>query len=168
MKDKNRSLDAIEDFLAQKRIAMVGMSRQPKDISVLLSEEMYRRGYDVVPVNPHTKEIGGKPCFASVQEIHPPVQGAILMTTPEVTDNVVRDCAEAGIRRVWMYRGVGNGAVSEQAIRFCEERGIQVIPGECPFMFWQDTGIAHRVHGFIRKITGRYPQHVDASAARAA
>jgi hypothetical protein len=57
-----------------------------------------------------------------------------------------------------MYRAGGQGAVSEDAVRFCREHEIQVIPGQCPFMFWPDAGIGHRLHGFIRKITGRYPQ----------
>jgi uncharacterized protein len=168
MPGQNFSLDAIEDFLAQKRIAMVGMSREPGNISILLFEEMYRRGYEVVPVNPNAQEILGRPCFARVQDIHPPVDGALLMTTPEVTEIVVKDCAEAGIRRVWMYRGGGKGAVSPQALQFCEERGFQVVPGECPFMFWRDAGAVHRVHGFIRKITGHYPRHAPVSSARAA
>jgi predicted CoA-binding protein len=168
MPDENLSLDAIEDFLAQKRIAMVGMSREPRNISILLFEEMYRRGYDIVPVNPNTQEILGRRCFARVQDIQPPVDGALLMTTPEVTDAVVKDCAEAGIRRVWMYRGGGKGAVSPQAVQFCEERGIEVVPGECPFMFWRDAAAVHRVHGFIQKITGHYPRRASVSSARAA
>jgi predicted CoA-binding protein len=50
------ALEIIEDFLAQKRIALVGLSRQPKDFSVMLFEELCRRGYDVVPVNPGAAE----------------------------------------------------------------------------------------------------------------
>ena len=159
------SLETIEDFLAQKRIAMVGISRQPKEFSALLFEEFRRRGYDVVPVNPHTADAQGRTCFARVQDIRPPVDAAILMTSPEVTDAVVRDCAEAGIRRVWMYRAAGHGAVSPKAVEFCRDHGIQVVPGECPFMFWGEAHAGHRFHGFIRKITGRYPRRGSAVAA---
>jgi predicted CoA-binding protein len=80
------------------------------------------------------------------------------MTSPEATETVVNDCAQAGIRRVWMHRAGGKGAVSQQAVQFCRERGIQVIPGQCPFMFLPDTAGFHRFHGFVRKITGRYPR----------
>jgi hypothetical protein len=156
------SLETIEDFLAQKRIALIGVSRKPGSFSVPMFQELSRRGYDVVPVNPNTPEFQGHRCFAQVQDIQPPVQAALLMTSPEVTDTVVRDCAEAGIPRVWMHRAGGQGAVSPQAVEFCRERGIRVVPGQCPFMFLPESGAVHRLHGFIRKVTGRYPKHAHA------
>ena len=158
------TLRIIEEFLAQKRIAIVGISRDPKSFSAILAQEFARRGYDVVPVNPHTAEALGRRCFARVQDIQPSVDGALLMTSPELTGAVVSDCAEAGIRRVWMFRAGGKGAVSPEAVRFCRDRGIQVVPGQCPFMFWRDAGGVHRFHGFIRKITGRYPKRDPAPA----
>jgi predicted CoA-binding protein len=154
------ALETIEDFLAQKRVAIAGISRDPASDSVKLFEELCRRGYDVVPVNPNMAEVQGRRCFAHVQDIQPPVQAALLMTSPEVTETVVNDCAEAGIRRIWMYRATGKGSVSEKALAFCREQGIQVVPGQCPFMFLPDTAGVHRLHGFVRKIMGRYPRRV--------
>jgi len=143
----------------------VGISREPKDFSVMLFEELCRRGYDVVPVNPNLPEVLGRRCYRDVQEIQPPVDAALLMTSPAVTETVVVDCAEAGIRRVWMYRAGGQGgAVSAKAVEFCREHGVQVVPGECPYMFLPAAGL-HRIHGFIRKITGHYPRHAGAVAA---
>ena len=156
------SLETIEDFLAQKRIALIGVSRKPGSFSIPMFQELTRRGYDVVPVNPNIPEFQGYRCFARVQDIQPPVQAALLMTSPEVTDTVVHDCAEAGIPRVWMHRGAGQGAVSPQAVEFCRVRGIRVVAGQCPFMFLPESGAVHRFHGFLRKLTGRYPKHVHA------
>ena len=156
------AFETIAEFLAQKLIAMIGISRNPKDFSASLFSELERRGYDIVPVNPKASEIMGRSCFNRVQDIPPPVDGALLMTTPEVTDAVITDCAAAGIRRVWMYRAGGKGAVSEKAITFCQERGIQVVPGPCPFMFLPGSGGVHTFHGFLRKIFGKYPRHQDA------
>lgn len=163
MGNQKVALEIIEDFLAQKRIAMVGLSRQPKDFSVMLFEELCRRGYDVVPVNPGAAEVMGRPCFGRVQDIQPPVDGVLLMTSPAVTEAVVEDCAQAGIGRVWMYSAGSQGAVSPKAVEFCQARGIQVVPGECPFMFFGHNGF-HRIHGFIRKITGSYPRRFQALA----
>lgn len=160
MTELRSSLDVIEDFLAQKRIAIVGISRDPKDFSSALFREMHRRGYEVLPVNPKATELMGRHCYARVQDIEPPVDVALLMTTPEAAEAVVRDCAQAGIHRVWMYRAGGRGAVSPEAVKFCVEHGIAVVPGECPFMFWKDSGF-HRLHGFVRKMMGRYPRHED-------
>jgi uncharacterized protein len=156
------SLESIEDFLAQKRIAIVGMSREAKSMSEMVFKELSRRGYDVVPVNPNVQEVMGRKCFARVQDIQPPVDAALLMTSPAVTEEVVNDCAACGIKRVWMHRGVGQGSVSGKAIEVCRERGIRVIPGECPLMFLPQRGGIHSLHGFIRKLMGRYPRHAHA------
>ena len=155
------SLETIEDFLAQKRIAMAGISRDPANFSVKLFEELCHRGYDVIPVNPHTTEVQGRRCFARVQDIQPPVDAVLLMTSPQATETVVQDCAEAGIRRVWMYRAAGKGSISSKAVEFCRERGIQLVPGQCPFMFLPQASGVHRFHGFVRRITGRYPRRVS-------
>ncbi len=148
----------VEEFLALKRIAIVGVSRNAVDFNRMLFREFRKRGYDAVPVNPNAGEIDGLRCYAHVQEITPPVEGALLMTEPRVTESVVRDCSEAGIRRVWMYQAVGEGAVSQDAIEFCLANGIAVIPGLCPHMFFPHTAFFHRLHGLVLKLTGRYPR----------
>lgn len=151
------ALNRIEEFLGQKRLAIVGVSQRPEDFSRAIFREFHNRGYDVVPVNPAAREIEGQPCFASVREVQPPVSNVLLMTSPAVSEAVVRDCADAGVQRVWMFRGGGTGAVSARAVGFCESRGISVIPGECPFMFLQGGAWFHRLHGWV-KITGSYPR----------
>lgn len=147
----------IDDFLARKRLAVVGLSRNPKDFSRMLFQEFRRRGYDVVPVTPQASELDGLQCFAGVRDISPPVEGALLMTNAAVTDGVVRECAEAGIPRVWMYRAAGAGAVSPAAVEFCRANGIAVIPGECPYMFFPHDG-PHKLHGILRRLLGSYPK----------
>jgi len=151
-------LETIEDFLAQKRIAIIGASRDPKSFSIMLLKEFVRRGCEVVPVNPKTPNVLGRTCYARVEDIQPPVQGAILLTPPEVTETVVGECAKAGIRRIWIYGANGKTTVSQQVLDWCREQGIKVIAGQCPFMFLSGSGGVHRFHGFVRKITGRYPQ----------
>ena len=152
------AMSAINDFLEQERIAVVGVSHNPKDFSRTLLHELRDRGYDAVAVNPDLHDVDGELCFAHVQDIQPGADGAILMTPPHVTEQVVRDCAKAGVKRVWMYRaGTKGGAVSDEAVRFCKSKGMSVIPGECPFMFLPGTGWFHRAHGLIRRITGHYP-----------
>ncbi|HTZ32554.1 MAG TPA: CoA-binding protein [Methylomirabilota bacterium] len=157
------SLDSIHDFLAQKRLAIVGISHDAHELSVMLFKEFSKRGYEVVPVNPNLPAVSGHKCYARVQDIEPPVNAALLMTSPQVTDTVVQDCAEAGIHRVWMYRGGGKGAVSPKAIEFCRQHGISVIPGECPYMFLPQSGGIHSFHGFLRKLFGSYPKHFHGS-----
>ena len=151
------SLAAVYDFLEQKRIAVVGVSHDPKGFSRTLLRTMQERGYEVVAVNPTLQSVDGVPCYGQLSDVAPPVDGVLLMTSPAVTDQVVEECAALHIPRVWMYRAGGQGAVSPQAVKFCEKHGIKVVPGECPFMFLGGEHWVHRLHGFFKKITGTYP-----------
>lgn len=148
----------IESFLSQKRVAMIGVAREPKDFSRSLMHELWKRGYDVVPVNPMVSLIDERHCFASVKEITPPVTGALIMTKPEVTEDIVRECHAAGIKSVWLYRAVGAGAVSPNAVAYCREHHIDVIEGHCPFMFLPNPGFPHNLHRWFAKITGKLPK----------
>ena len=158
------TLDDVRDFLARRRIALVGLSRDPKDFSHVVFREMSQRGYDMVPVNPAAAELENRRWFARVQEITPPVDGVLIMTAPRDTDRVVRDCAEAGVHRVWMHRGGGQGAVSQEAADFCRQNGICLVEGYCPLMFLAGTPFFHRGHGFLMKVLGGYPPRGQGAA----
>jgi predicted CoA-binding protein len=148
----------IDDFLALKRIAVVGVSRNPKELSYTLWQEFRQRRYDAVPVNPSTAEIDGKRTYASVRDIDPPVEGALIMTTAVVAEQVIEDCATAGIRHVWLYGGLGGGATSGATIAAAERHGLDTIAGHCPYMFLPGTPVFHGIHRFGKKLTGSYPK----------
>ncbi len=151
------SKQAISSFLSCRRIAIVGVSRDPRDFSRQVLRAFVERGYDALPVNTAGGEVDGRRVAGRVGEVQPPPEAVLLMTPPTATDQVVRECAEAGVRRVWMHRGGGRGAVSKNAVAFCRERGIEVVDGECPFMFLPGTGWVHGVHRFLRRLGGRLP-----------
>lgn len=152
------SLTDIQDFLAQKRIAVIGVGRDPRDFNHKMFQSFREFGYDAVPVNPNAREVGGMPCFSCVQEIDPPVDAVLIMTPPDTTDTVAKDCVEAGVKRVWMYRATGAGAVSQAAVELCRKNGIRVVDGNCPYMFLPNASWFHHFHGFLVKITGNYPK----------
>jgi len=155
---REASLEDITKFLECKRVAFVGVSRQPQHFSQSLLREFVAKGYDPVPVNPQATEIEGRRCFARLGDITPPVEAALLMTSaPEATDQAVRECNEANIQRIWIYKSVHDGDNHEQAMESCRLRGSAVVEGYCPFMFLPHPGLAHRVHRFLMKVSGNYP-----------
>lgn len=147
----------INEFLALPRIALIGLSREDKHFSRMVFEELRRRGQDVVPVNPEAREIAGQPCFANIGQVAPAIQGALIMTAAKMSAAVVEECAAAGIRFVWLYRSIGPGSASPQALAACEKLGLRVVNGECPFMFLPDGGWVHGFHRTMRGIFGHLP-----------
>lgn len=152
-------LDVIRDFLDQRRIALVGLSHDPKHFSHAVYRELAGRDCQVVPVNPaHAgEEIEGQPAYASVGAIPGKVDGALIMTKAEHAADAVRDCLDAQVGRVWLYRGGGPGAVSEEAVKLLQDAHVDYVAGECPMMFLDHAHWVHRLHGWACKVTGSYP-----------
>jgi predicted CoA-binding protein len=142
----------IDAFYAEKRLAVVGVSRNEKDYSRSVFAELRKRGYDVVPVNPNASEIDGVRCEAKLADITPAPDAALVLLPAGPAAQAMRECADAGIKRVWLrYNAEGAEEISKRA-------GINLISGYCPFMFMPDTHFAHKIHGFCLQLVGQYPQ----------
>ncbi len=146
-----------QDFLAQKRIAIVGVTRDKQGWGRTLYDEFKKRGYDTYAINP-ARAIEGIQCYGALRELPQKPDGVLLVVPPNVTEQVVREVAELGIPRVWMHRSGGAGAVSEAAIQFCKEKKIAVVYGVCPFMYLQPQGFGHKLHYTFAKWFGGLPK----------
>ena len=146
----------VRDFLAQKRIAMVGVSRNPKDFSHTLFRELVSRGYDMVAVNPKATQIEGALSVARIEDVTPAPEAVLLMTSHGVTEDILHEW-RSGIHRVWIYGTNGKSKVSPIATSELRRKGVKVIEGECPFMFLNDNAAIHKLHGFVRKVFHIYP-----------
>jgi len=138
--------EAADAFLANKRIAVTGVSRSPKDHgSNTVYKRLRDRGYEVFAVNPNADKVEGDSCYQDLKSIPGGVQAVVIGTRPEIAEDTMRQCAELGITQVWMHRGPGTGSVSAAATAFGRQRGITVIDGGCPCMFGPTADFGHRV-----------------------
>jgi predicted CoA-binding protein len=138
------------EFLGARRIALVGLSRNPRDFSRALDAGFRKLGIEVVPVHPSAGEVDGRRCFPRTSDISPPVDGAFVIVPPAQAEAVVRDCLDAGIRRIWLHRGGGPGSASPEAVALCRDRGVEPVTNLCPFMVMPGAGWPHRLHGWFR------------------
>jgi len=144
--------EAIDGFLNQQTLAIVGASRSGKKFGNAAARELRKKGYRVIPVHPEAESIDGECCYQNLQELPDQVGGVLVVTPPGETEKVVRDAADTGIKRVWMQQG----AQSDDAIRYCEEQGMQVVHGECILMYAEPTGV-HKFHHFVWRLLGKLP-----------
>jgi predicted CoA-binding protein len=151
--------DAAATFLANKRVAVTGVSRTPENHG---SNTVYRRlrdrGYEVFAVNPNASRVEGDQCYRDLASIPGGVQAVVIGTRPEIAVDTMRECAELGIEHVWMHRGPGAGSVSAAATDYGRQHGITVIDGGCPLMFGPTSDFGHRVIRFI--YAGHVPNEV--------
>jgi predicted CoA-binding protein len=150
----------VHDFLAQKRIAVAGVSRDNSHHPVgnLIYQRLKRTGHDVFPVNPHMQTFGADRCYPDLQSIPGGVDGVVIITRPETTERIVRQCNDAGVRRVWMHQSIGKGtSVSPEAVEYCRQHDIRVIAGTCPMMYGAGADFGHTCMRWILKLTGGLP-----------
>ena len=146
--------DQISEFLAQRNLALVGVSRGGKKFGNAILKDLTSKGYRIYPVHPQADKIDGHTCWHSLSELPEPVGGIIMVVPPRETEKVVREAVQAGIRRVWIQQG----AESPEAIRYCEEQGISVVHGECIMMFAEPTAFFHGAHRWFRGLFGKLPK----------
>ena len=138
--------EAASAFLANKRFAVTGVSRTPKEHGAnTVFKRLRDRGYDVFAVNPNTDEVEGAPSYHDLQSIPGGVDAVVIATAPDRAEETMRDCVELGIHHVWMHRGPGAGSVSAAATQYGREHGITVIDGGCPLMFEPTADFGHKV-----------------------
>ncbi|HLO18493.1 MAG TPA: CoA-binding protein [Anaerolineales bacterium] len=133
----------VQDFLAQKKIAVVGVSDKRDTGCNLAYKKFKENGYQVYAVNPRISTYDGQVCYADLKSIPEKVDAVFMLTSPRVTEQVVQQCVELGVKHVWMHCMMGSKpglqadatSVSQSAVELCKANNISVIPGACPNQF---------------------------------
>ena len=148
-------------FLANKRVAVTGVSRTGKGHgSNAVYQRLRQRGYEVFPVNPNADQVEGDRCYPDLRSIPGGVEVVVIATRPETAESTMRECAELGIKHVWMHRLMGAGSVSQAATDYGRQHGITVIDGGCPLMFPPTSDGGHRVMRWMSTLAGNAPRQV--------
>ncbi len=133
----------VQDFLAQKKVAVVGVSDKRETGCNLAYNKFKENGYQVYAVNPRITTFNGDTCYADLKSIPEKVDAVFILASPKVTDQIVQQCVDLGIKHVWMHcmmgtkpgLAAGMTSVSQEAVEKCKVNGITVIPGSCPNQF---------------------------------
>jgi predicted CoA-binding protein len=156
-----RMKEAASEFLAKKRVAVTGVSREADGHGGnVVYQRLRDRGYEVFAVNPNAEEVEGDPCYHDLRSIPGGVEAVVIATRPEHADETMHECAELGIRHVWMHRGPAAGSVSETAADYGRKHGIAVIAGGCPCMFDPTADFGHKAMRAVLTLTGNVPRDV--------
>lgn len=142
----------VDAFLAGHRIAVIGASDDPKSFARTIYTELKAHGYEPVAVHPNAGSVDGDPAHSDLASVPGHLDGAIVMVSAEHAVDVVGECIDGGIEKIWLFQGLGGpGAVSEEAVRACADAGVDVVPGACPLMFLEPVGWFHRLHRSARR-----------------
>ena len=148
----------VRDFLSQKKVALVGVSDKRETGCNLAYRKFKAQGYIVSAVNPRLTTFEGDACYPDLKSIPDKPDAVFILASPKVTEQIVQQCVDLGIKHVWMHcllgtksgLGAGMTSVSQEAVETCRRNGIAVIPGACPNQFLKaDAGHA-MMRGILR------------------
>ena len=152
---------AASEFLAHKRIAVTGVSRKGGNHGGnFVYQRLRERGYEVFAINPNADTVEDDACYHDLKSVPGGVEAVVIGTRPSYAEDTMRECAELGIRQVWMHRAFGAGSVSNEATKYGRAHGITVIDGGCPLMFEPTSDPGHKVMRAVGTLTGKVPRRV--------
>lgn len=161
VRTRRRVAEAAADFLGNRRIAVTGVSRESgAHGGNAVYQRLRARGYEVFAVNPNAQTVEGDPAYPDLRSIPGGVGAVVIGTRPERAEATMRECADLGIKQVWMHHGPGPSSVSQAATEFGRAHGIEVIPGGCPLMFEPVADGGHKAMRFVLSLTGAVPRGV--------
>jgi predicted CoA-binding protein len=153
--------EAASEFLARKRIAVTGVSRNPQGHgSNAMYQRLRSRGYQVFAINPNADQVEGDRCYPDLSSVPGGVEAVVIGTRPETAEATMHECVDLGITHVWMHRSFGAGSVSDAATEYGRKNGITVIDGGCPLMFDPTADAGHKAMRFVMTRTGKVPKKV--------
>ena len=150
--------ESIEEFLSGKHFAVAGVSRDKKQPANAIYRRLVSSGYQVTPVNPRASEVEGVKSYPDLISLPGAIDGLVVASPPAASAQLVKECGERGIKQVWFHRSFGPGSVSDEAVRECENLGINCIVGGCPLMFCEPVDLGHKCMRWWLQRKGRVPR----------
>ncbi|MCU0492903.1 MAG: CoA-binding protein [Chloroflexaceae bacterium] len=152
--------EKVADFLAQRRIAVAGVSARRETTGNLVYRKLKKDGHAVVAISPTTETFDGDRCYPNLAAVPEAVDGLFIATRPALTLELVQQCVAAGVPRVWMHESLlrSGTSVSAEAVALCLDNGIRLIAGACPMMYGSSADFGHRCMRWMMQLTGGLPR----------
>jgi hypothetical protein len=149
-----KTLASVKEFLAQKHLAIAGLSRKKSKFGNTIFKELQKKDYQLYPVHPELDEYEGVECCADISLLPDEVTGIVICTKPDKAEKLVNEAIDKGIKHIWLQQGAQNETTQKMA----EENNINLITKECVLMFAEPAAFIHRFHRGINKIVGKLPK----------
>jgi predicted CoA-binding protein len=149
--------ESVQQFLGARRIAVAGVSRDARQPANAIFRRLRDSGHDVVPINPNATALEGATCYADVKSVPGELDAVMIAAHPSAGVDLVRQCAERGVRSVWFHRSIGAGSVSDEAVASAKSLGLHTVVGGCPLMYCEPVDPFHRCMCAVLRWRGRVP-----------
>ncbi|MGB9906161.1 MAG: GNAT family N-acetyltransferase [Candidatus Saccharicenans sp.] len=133
-------LETLDKIFKPQRIALVGVTPNPKSVGGKILSNLITGGYRgvVYPVNPTVEAVMGIPCFTSVTSLPRTPDLAVICTPAPQVPRIVAECGQAGIMGLIIisagFREIGpEGQALEEQILTEKQKypGMRILGPNC-------------------------------------
>jgi predicted CoA-binding protein len=128
MAHRNPSDPVLKNLLTEARtIAMIGASSNPDKASYGIMQQLQKRGYHVIPINPRETEVLGERAYASLADVKEPIDIVDVFRRAEDTPAIADEAVKVGAKALWLQTGI----VSDDAAARAEAGGLLAVMDAC-------------------------------------
>jgi len=126
----------LDKLLAPHSIAVVGASPRAGSLGLTFLRNLISGGFAgaIYPVNPHHREIEGKPCFASIAKLPETPDLVIVTVPPKNVLDVIEDAGRRGVSAAIIATaglGYGAGSLSDEVRLAARRHGLRLVGPNC-------------------------------------
>ena len=137
----------IDDFLAQRKLALVRPSPAATVMGGQIDKELAAKGYEVSVVY-----LDKSVPAARLADMKDQVEGAIIAVPKAQCEAAVQEAVDAGIPRIWIQAGCD----TKEALALCEKQGLPAVSGSCVLMYAEPVKSVHAFHRWMARVFGSY------------
>lgn len=108
-------------------IAVVGASRDPGKAGGSVPEGLQRRGFRIIPINPHADTLFGERVYRSLLDVPEKVDLVDVFRPAEDAPEIARQAAAIHAGALWLQLDIR----SDEARRIAEAAGMDYVEDEC-------------------------------------
>ena len=149
-RERLAAAQSLRAFLNPRSVAVVGISRRGDGVGAALLANLQRAGFTgpLYPIHPHATQVAGLPAFPQVSAVGAPVDLALIAVPAAAVEEVVADCAKAGVRGVVVIasgfaEASAAGREAEQRLRaLVRTSGMRLVGPNCMGLLNTDPQVA--------------------------
>lgn len=146
--------EMINNFMANKRMAIAGVSRNPKKFGHHVYKDMMNKGIEVLPVNPNIEEINGTKCYPTIESLPDSIENLLILTPKNKTEEITKQAINKGIKRIWIQQM----SETREALELAEKANVELIYKKCIYMFAEPVKGPHKLHRVFARLLGKLPK----------
>ena len=117
----------ILEILKMKKVAVVGMSKNPDKAAHYVPKYLHENGYYITPVNPNADIILKKQCYDEITDVPADVDIVDIFRPSDQVMSIIKEAIKKKPKVIWLQEGIHN----EDAEKLARDAGIDVVYNRC-------------------------------------